>query len=109
MLLGALVPSLILPLTYANPATGTTVAPVLKDRIILLDNALIAGLTIALAGPTTAIDGQVHTFYCNGGVTTLTVTGVGWGGVFGMPTTLAANGFFSVVCSFTKSGWVRIG
>jgi hypothetical protein len=108
--LGSIPPSLILPMLYTAPADGATISPVLGNRVVVLDNAaLISTLTIALPNSAAALNGQIHSFFCTGGVTTLTVTGVGFASVLGAPTSLAANSFFSMICSFSKSAWLRIG
>lgn len=92
---------------YAAPnATGFTVTLDGTDDVwlILTPSAGYAAGTITL--PASPRDKQLVTVACSQSVTTLTVSG---GNRRGAPTTLAANGFFSMRFDDVTNVWVRVG
>jgi hypothetical protein len=93
--------------TYAAPtATGFTVNLFGTDDVwlVLTPSAGYAAGTIVL--PSAPVDRQIVQVACSQAVTALTVSG---GTVRGAPTTLAANGFFTMRFDDVTNVWVRVG
>ena len=93
--------------TYAAPvATGFTVTLTGTDDLwlVLTPSAGYAAGTIVL--PSAPVDHQLVQVSCSQAVTALTVSG---GTVRGAPTTLAANGFFTMRFDDVTNVWVRVG
>lgn len=98
---------------YSAPsATGftTTIAETTGRNVwlILTPVAGYAAGTIALPAATNSQHGQAIQVNCTQSVGTLTVTSSG-GTVTGAPTSLSANGFFSVKFDAVTKTWYRVG
>lgn len=92
---------------FAVPLTGTTVTVATGDTWLLITPAgTLAALTVAL--PTDRTDGQIVRVTSSQILTSLTVSGAGTT-VTGAPTTLAANGFFTMAYNGTLNAWYRVG
>lgn len=93
---------------YAAPsASGFSVAIAAPDTwLILTPVAGYAAGTIVL--PAAPDDQQIVQVNCTQSVSTLTVSGNGKT-VTGAPTTLAANGFFTLRFDGTLDAWFRVG
>lgn len=92
---------------FSSPsATGFTVTlAAVTTWLILTPLAGYAAGTIVL--PPLSTDGFSITVICTQSVTTLTISAPGTS-LVGMPTTLAANGFFRVRYSAVTNTWYRI-
>lgn len=101
-------PAAMLAQQYAAPsATGFSVTILAGDIwLILQPLAGYAAGTITL--PLNPTNGQRVQVSCTQAVTTLTVAGNGRT-VTGAPTTLAANGFFTMQYDATFASWYRVG
>ena len=89
---------------FAAPATGETVVVATGDTWLLLTPAgTLATLTVTLP---TATDGQIVRVTSSQILTALTVSG---GTVNGAPTSMTANGYFTMAYSATLNVWQRIG
>lgn len=96
---------------YAAPAaTGFSVQITDSDadtHLILTQTGAFAAGTIVLPALANCVDGQQVLVNCTQAVTTLTINGNG-GTVVGGPTTLAANGFFTLKFDEPTGNWYRI-
>ena len=93
---------------YAAPsASGFTVTMAGRSDqwLILTPSAGYAAGAIVL--PPAPADRQLVTVSCSQAITALTVSA--WDTVRGAPTTLAANGFFSMRFDDVTNVWVRVG
>ena len=99
---------LVLSQQYAAPsATGFSVAIMAADTwLILTPVAGYAAGTIIM--PEARANGQVIQVNCTQPVTTLTVDGNGTT-VTGAPSTLTANGFFTMKYDAVLNAWFRVG
>lgn len=97
---------------YSAPsATGFTATIVNSSAsayLILTPTGTFAAGTILLPAAASCVDKQTVTVTCTQIVTTLTVNGNG-STVNGAPTTLAANGFFTLKFDGVLDVWYRIG
>lgn len=99
---------------YSAPvATGfsVTVAPAVAGKSVLLLLTPAAGYaagTVVLPAVATAVDGQEVSCTCTQSVGTLTTNGNG-ATVNGAPTSLAANGFFTLRFDGVFGAWYRVG
>lgn len=102
-------PQPLLVTQYASPsATAFTVTVAQSDDTWLVltpTGGFAAGTVRMSAAP---VDQQLVTVFCSQAVTTLTVNGNGFS-VIGAPTTLAANGFFSMRYDAINTIWRRVG
>jgi hypothetical protein len=95
----------IVPMQYAVPTTGQTVAMSANiGRLVLNPAGLLALLTITM--PPSPTDGQECSFSTSQPITALTMSG---GTIIGGLTTLALGGFASFVYSSGASSWFRAG
>lgn len=95
----------------APPATGFSVQITDSDtdtHLILTPTGAFAAGTVVLPALANCVDGQQVLVNCTQAVTTLTIDGNG-GTVVGGPTTLAANGFFSLKFDQPTGNWYRVG
>lgn len=92
---------------YASPnATGftVTIAPASTGASVWLLLTPVAGYAAGTIVLPAGVDGQEVRVSCTQAVTTLTVSG---GTINGAPTTLAANGFFSLRYDGVNASWYR--
>lgn len=98
---------------YSAPsATGFTVAitDIGSDvHLILTPTAGFAAGTITLPAVANCKDGQRVLVNCTQAITTLTVNGNGATSVIGAPTTISANGYFTLKYDSVTKNWYRIG
>lgn len=98
---------------YSAPsATGFSVA--ITDtqdsvHLILTPTAGFAAGTITMPAASNTLDGQRVLVNCTQAVTTLTVAANGATSINGVPTTLAANDFFTMAFDKPTLNWYRIG
>lgn len=85
---------------------GTTTVPANYGTVVLNSGATIASHTLVV--PSTPPDGQTIVFFSVFEITSLSVTSSG-NTMIGMPSTLPANGFFTI--KYTSQGpyWIRVG
>lgn len=96
---------------YSAPITGFTVAVTDNNEdthLILTPAGTLATGTITLPASTSVRDKQTVLVSCTQIVTTLTVSGNG-ATVNGAPTTLAANGYFTLKYDISVNSWYRVG
>lgn len=94
-------------LEVSSVANGATLSPGAHTTDYITTSGARTDFTISL--PATPNNGHKFTFMCGGGVTTLTVSALGSATVFGAPTTLAANGFFTMFYRSSNNSWYRNG
>lgn len=94
-------------LTTSAPSAGSTVSPTVAESDYIVTTGSLATLTVNL--PATPPNGHKITFMSTGGVTALTTTASGGATVLGAPTTLAANGFFTMIYRTATTTWYRNG
>jgi len=102
---------------YASPSAtgfsvsiGVTGASVDSDvHLLLTPLAGYANGTIVLPLAATCRDGQRVLVNCTQAVTTLATTLNGAAGAIGVPTTLAANAFFTLKYDQPSTNWYRVG
>lgn len=87
-------------ITVSNPSNATLIP---KQQVNIVPAGTIAALTIAL--PAAPADGTEIQFASTQIVTALTISG---GTTQGAPTTLAANGFFTLRWNAPALAWVRV-
>lgn len=98
---------------YSAPSAtgfGVTIAPTVSGGsvyLLLTPAAGYAAGTITLPAEALCVDGQQVRVSCTQAVTTLTVAGNG-ATVNGAPTTLAANGFFTLRFDGVFRAWYRV-
>jgi len=97
---------------YSAPTTTGFTATITNSSasayLILTPTGTFAAGTILLPALASCVDGQTVTVTCTQIVTTLTVDGNG-ATVNGAPTTLAANGFFTLKFDGVLKVWYRVG
>ena len=97
---------------YSAPTTTGFTATITNSSasayLILTPTGTFAAGTILLPALASCVDGQTVTVTCTQIVTTLTVNGNG-ATVNGAPTTLAANGFFTLKFDGVLKVWYRVG
>jgi len=96
---------------YDAPIAGATVAITVNtndNHLILTPAGTLATLTIELPAPTNLRDKQLLIVTSTNELTALTVDGNG-ATVIGAPTTLAAEGFFTLKYDIVLSTWYRVG
>lgn len=96
---------------YSAPATGATVQ--VNDAtnsvwLVLTPSAGLAALTLKMPLSTTAADKQEVLVNCTQAITTLTLDANG-ATIVGGPTTLAANGYFTLRFDGVMKTWYRVG
>jgi hypothetical protein len=90
---------------FAAPTTGQTVTVATGDTWLILTPAgTLAALTVNM--PTNRTDGQSVRVTSSQTLTALTVSGNGTT-IAGAPTTLTANGFFTMTYTATLNTWLR--
>ena len=98
---------------YSAPsATGFSVSITdnqVNVHLILTPTAGFATGTITLPSATNALDGQCVLVNSTQLVTTLTIGANGATSVTGAPTSLAANGYFTLKYDRVSSTWYRVG
>jgi hypothetical protein len=97
---------------YAAPsATGFSIAinaGPQSTHLILTPTGTFAAGTLVLPAVATAIDRQSLTVNTTQIVTALTINGNGATAVIGVPTTLAANAFFTIKFDLATKNWYRV-
>lgn len=98
---------------YAAPnASGFSISVSSPDKttwLIITPAAGYAAGTIVLPAASGCLDMQEVIVNCTQSVTTLTVSANGAAAVYGAPTTLVANGFFTLRFDKATTNWYRIG
>ncbi len=101
------------PVQFATPsATGFNVNVTDSGNnawVIIQPAAGYAAGSITLPAVANCVDGQEIKVNCTQAVTTFTVNGNGATSVIGAPTTLAANGFFTMKYYSAYQAWYRLG
>jgi len=97
----------VLGTEYASPsATGFTVTLTGTDDVWLVLTPLTGYAAGAIALPYAPVDHQTVEVSCSQAITALTVSG---GSIAGAPTTLAADGFFTMRYEAVTQIWRRVG
>jgi hypothetical protein len=91
----------------AAPATGSTVTPGAFITDYIITSGSLAALTIQY--PTGVQNGHPLTIMTTNSVTTLTVNAAGSATVLGAPTSMSANGFFTLIYRSSNNTWYRKG
>jgi len=96
---------------YASPSS-TAFTVLINDSyqdvwLILQPTGTLAAGTIKLPSSSQVIDNQTVTIFSTNEVTTLTIDLNGSSGT-GMPTTIAANGFFTLRYNSTLKTWYKV-
>jgi hypothetical protein len=95
-------------ITTSAPASAATVTVPNRTTDYIVTSAPVAALTVQLS-TTAPPDGHKVTFMCTSAITALTVNGYSGATVLGAPTTLAANGFFTMIYRSATTTWYRNG
>lgn len=97
---------------YSAPLTGTSVAVnnnSADTHLIITPAGTLAALTITLPAVANLRDKQTLIVNSTQVITALTIAANGATAVLGAPTTLAANGYFTLKYDLTLTTWYRVG
>lgn len=92
----------------STPATVTLTARTTDIWLVLTPTGTIAALTITLPAPGSSYDKQQISVNCTQIITALTVDGNGATAVTGEPSSLAADGYFTLRYDAATSTWYRV-